>query len=318
MKEIGGYLEYEENSSEMLYSDAIHLNCAKNCLVYLIKARDIKKIYIPYFLCDVVEKACEQCNVIVEKYNVDCNFIPNELPNGDDWIYIVNYYGQIDNVCISEYKKKHKNIIVDNVQAYFQRPLKGVDTLYSCRKFFGVADGAILYTDAVYNGKIEEDESYDRMRFVLGRYEKNASEFYCDYKNNNKLLEKENIKAMSKLTKNILRGIDYDSVIKKRTDNFRFLNNKLSVYNKLNIKNIEGAFMFPFMVDNASELRNILIANKIYVPILWPNVIEETESDTLEYKMAENILPLPCDHRYGIEEMNYIVNIIKKWFMERK
>ena len=76
--------------------------------------------------------------------------------------------------------------------------------------------------------------------------------------------------------------------------------------------------MFPFMVDNASELRDILIANKIYVPILWPNVIEETESDTLEYKMAENILPLPCDHRYGIEEMNYIVNIIKKWFMEGK
>ena len=34
--------------------------------------------------------------------------------------------------------------------------------------------------------------------------------------------------------------------------------------------------------------------------------------------MAENILPLPCDHRYGIEEMNYIVNIIKKWFMEGK
>ena len=140
----------------------------------------------------------------------------------------------------------------------------------------------------------------------------------CDYKNNNKLLEKENIKAMSKLTKNILRGIDYDSVIKKRTDNFRFLNNKLSVYNKLNIKNVEGAFMFPFMVDNASELRDILIANKIYVPILWPNVIEEIESDTLEYKMAENILPLPCDHRYGMEEMNYIVNTIKKWFMEGK
>ena len=76
--------------------------------------------------------------------------------------------------------------------------------------------------------------------------------------------------------------------------------------------------MFPFMVDNASELRDNLIANKIYVPILWPNVIEEIESDTLEYKMAENILPLPCDHRYGMEEMNYIVNIIKKWFMEGK
>lgn len=55
MKEIGGYLEYEENSSEMLYSDAIHLNCAKNCLVYLIKARDIKK-YIYLISCVMLWK----------------------------------------------------------------------------------------------------------------------------------------------------------------------------------------------------------------------------------------------------------------------
>ena len=40
-----------------------------------------------------------------------------------------------------------KNVIIDNVQAYFQRPIEGFDTLYSCRKYFGVPDGAVLYTD---------------------------------------------------------------------------------------------------------------------------------------------------------------------------
>ena len=30
--------------------------------------------------------------------------------------------------------------------------------------------------------------------------------------------------------------------------------------------------------------------------------------NSIEYKYAANILPLPCDQRYGIEDMKYIVN----------
>lgn len=30
-------------------------------------------------------------------------------------------------------------------------PVENVDTLYICRKFFGVADGAFLYTDSFSN-----------------------------------------------------------------------------------------------------------------------------------------------------------------------
>ena len=150
----------------------------------------------------------------------------------DEWLYVVNFYGQ---VCIQDILNNYKRVICDNAQAYFQEPLKGVDTLYTCRKFFGVSDGAILYTDK----KLENlpiDESHDRMHFLLGRYEKSASEFYNEYVANNDFFEYEPIKLMSRLTNNILHGIDYEYVKNRRTENFTYLNEKLFSVNKLQLK----------------------------------------------------------------------------------
>ena len=51
---------------------------------------------------------------------------------------------------------------------------------------------------------------------------------------------------------------------------------------------------------------------KIYIPTLWPSVFELTTKEDIEYKMAENILPLPIDQRYTIEDMEYIVEAVLK------
>lgn len=47
---------------------------------------------------------------------------------------------------------------------------------------------------------------------------------------------------------------------------------------------------------------------KIYIPTLWKNIIKNLPADDIEYKLAKNILPLPCDQRYG--GMEYIVQLI--------
>ena len=39
-------------------------------------------------------------------------------------------------------------------------------------------------------------------------------------------------------------------------------------------------------------------------------MFEVAERDSLEYRMAENVLPLPIDQRYGTEDMEYIVREI--------
>lgn len=103
-------------------------------------------------------------------------------------------------------KVQYDRIIVDNAQSYFQMPVEGVDTLYTCRKYFGVADGAFLCTDTQLERPLEQDESYERMHFLLGRFERSASEFYSEYVANDGFFDNESLKRMSRLTKNLLRG----------------------------------------------------------------------------------------------------------------
>ena len=62
------------------------------------------------------------------------------------------------------------------------------------------------------------------------------------------------------------------------------------------------------MVSDGERVKKELAASKIFIPTLWPNVLDSMPEDTVEFQMAKNILPLPCDQRYGIEEMAKICN----------
>ena len=150
------------------------------------------------------------------------------------------------------------------------------------------------------------------MHFLLGRYERSASEFYAEYVENNHLFKNEPIKSMSKLTENLLHGIDYEMVKKIRTQNFSYLHRKLHTINKLTLSVPDGAFMYPLYIDNGEEVRKKFQAKKIFIPTLWPAVFNLCEETELEHLMAKNILPIPVDQRYGIEDMEYIVQEIDK------
>ena len=219
----------------------------------------------------------------------------------------MNYYGQLTREYISELKAEYGRVIVDNAQAYFDMPLDGTDTLYTCRKFFGVADGAFLYSDTKLDEELPHDESFDRMRFLLGRFERTASEFYADNVANNELFDSEPIKIMSKLTYNLLHGIDYEYVRQRRTENFKLYHDQLKGINELELRDVEGAFAYPLLIKNGAEICRALQQQKIYVPTLWPNVADEMPEDSLEHRFAKNILPLPLDQRYGEEDIHYII-----------
>jgi len=313
MKEIGGYIEFEHFHGDMLHENAIALNCGRNCLAYLFKSKKINKLRVPYFICNSILDVCNREGVKKVFYHIDKNFVPIEdfELEDEEWLYLVNFYGQLSNEDISGYVKKYVRVIVDQANGFFEKPLPGVDTFYTCRKWFGVADGAFLYTDTVLEDEFPMDESYDRMHFLLGRYEKTASEFYGEYNDNNKFFAKEPIKQMSKLTRNILHGIDYGYVENKRKDNFAYLNRKLGARNLLQIK--DASFMYPFMVENGEFVREMLRSEKIYIPTLWPAVLDITFPGELENEMVKNILPLPVDQRYGKEDMDYLIEKIEKY-----
>lgn len=291
----------------MLHQEALSLNLARNCLAYLIRLKKIRTLYIPFFLCSTVAEACKKEGAVIKYYSISMDFIPKDLNiTENDWVYIVNYYDQISNETIIELKHKYVNIIVDNVQAYYQMPINGIDTIYTCRKFFGVPDGAFLYTDKADNILLETDISYNRMEYLLGRYEKTGSEFYSLYSQSEESYVDLPIRRMSKLTCNLLHGIDYEFVKQRRTENFAYLHDKFKTINKLNPKVPDGAFMYPLYVENGAEIRKKLQAVKIYIPTLWPDVFNVCSENQLEYDMAKNILPLPVDQRYLTKDMGII------------
>ena len=69
--------------------------------------------------------------------------------------------------------------------------------------------------------------------------------------------------------------------------------------------------MYPLLLENGVEVRKKLLQKKIYIPTLWPDVLEWCGEDETEYQMAKNILPLPIDQRYGVEDMEYLQEMIK-------
>ncbi|MBR4458427.1 MAG: hypothetical protein IKS31_05670 [Clostridia bacterium] len=308
MREIGGYIELDTYRLPMLHEGALALNCGRNALACLLKARDIRRLWIPRFLCDSVPDVCEREDVPYSFYRVGLDFLPAEdvdLGEGE-WFYFVNYYSQFDNDIIAGWVRRYGRVIVDNAQSYFQPPLPGVDTLYTCRKYFGVADGAFLYTDAVIPENLPTDESFERMGFLLGRFERTASEFYGAYAANNELFRTEPVKCMSRLTRNLLHGIDYRWCRERREANFRFLHERLGSRNLLHLRDEPGTFMYPLMLPEGREIRRKLQQRKIYIPTLWPDVTDWCRPEDAETVMAENILPLPIDQRYTIEDMSVI------------
>jgi hypothetical protein len=308
MKEIGGYFELEHFGDYEYHKDLIALNNARNALLYLIKAKSIKKLYIPYYLCNSISDVLKKYKCAFEYYEIDERFNPLFDRNlyDEEYIYIVNYFGQLSDDNILSLKRKFKNIIIDNTHAFFQRPINGIYTIYSCRKFFGVPDGAYLSTDKELSEKLETDISKDRMTHILGRFEGVASDYYNNFKKNDNSFKHEPLKYMSKLTRNILSAINYDNVRNIRNENYAYLESKLKEKNVLKLTVPDGAFAYPFYIENGLEIKQKLLAEKIYIPSLWPNVLNETIVDSIEYRYSANILPLPCDQRYNLKDMDRI------------
>lgn len=320
-KEYGGYLELDEYSGEEYYPEAWALNSGRAALRLFIRLKKIRKIYLPAFCCDTVREACAAEGILWEYYSVDKDFRPclSEEDAGNDWVCLVNFYGVFDDGDMQALMQQYPRLIVDYTHAFFQQPLKGMNVLYSCRKFFGVPDGAYLILGEGEGEKIYEtlpqDLSFERMHFLLGRFEAGASPFYQEYAQNNDFFANEPVKRMSKLTHNLLRAIDYPRVCGQRTENFAFLHRQLKEKNVLNLPPaIEGAYAYPFWFNgdkiSGKEIRRRLIAQQIYIPMLWPEVCSLEEASPLERQMTENILPLPVDQRYNRGDMEEILGCL--------
>lgn len=311
---VGGYFELELRKGEHYHKNALRLNTARNCFEYILRARKYTKVYIPYYTCEVMLEPLKKCNVDYVFYHINEQLEPIEetyqIQPTEAFLY-TNYYG-LKQRCVERLAEQYgKQLIVDNAQAFFAEPLEGIDTFYSARKFFGVADGAYLYTDARLDMEFEQDQSYQRMSHLLMRADVGAEAGYGEFRKNDDSLIDNPIRLMSNLTEKILCSIDYDSIKQQRRSNYMQLDEQLRNKNGIHLTMDDDAvpMVYPYLTDDAT-LRKRLIENRIYVARYWPNVLDWCRPCDIEETLAKDMIPLPVDQRYGEEQMKRIIEIM--------
>lgn len=314
MKEIGGYFQMETLNGKEYHKSLLRLNLGRTALLYALEELSVKVLYLPRFICDSVTSVCESWDGTVKWYPVARDFLPSDsfVPQPGSYVYLINYYGQLTEEKIISLKKKYGNILVDHTHDFFQRPVEGIPTLYSCRKFFGLPDGSYLYLPQIPDSyeSLPKDSSSSRMSHILGRYEHSASDHYQDMLDTAHDFYKEPVKRMSALTENLLRGIDYETAARRRVTNYKVLDSLLSAQNGMTFSMPQVPFVYPFYTKQAAVLKKKLSAEKIFVPTYWNNVISQCPSDCTEWDLASHIMPLPVDQRYQPEDMEYMAHIL--------
>lgn len=313
-KSIGGYfcLELPLSKNEY-YQDAIKVNSGKNAFEYILASYGfkIRKVYLPYFTSRIMIKPLQVHHIPYEFYRINNQLeISSDIKlEGDELLVYTNYFGLKGEYINSIAKNYGKQLVIDNAQAFYDKPLTGVNSFYSPRKFFGVLDGGYAYTLGEEAVELKESISYDRMGYLLKRIDTSAEEAYGDYKSSCHLGDLP-VSKMSKLTKRILGSVDYDAVASVRRRNYRALAEALSSTNKLNLEIGDAVpLVYPYLCDNEG-LRSHLIENKVYVAQYWPNVLEWCQNDELERYLTTHIIPIPIDQRYNVKDMHTIIDLI--------
>ncbi len=315
MEAIGGYFSLELPQGEEYHKHAIRLNTGRNCLEYILRVRGYKKVYVPYYTCEAVMEPINKMGISYEFYHIDIHFEIRDrfTLKADEALLYTNYFGLKQRYVEQLAENTGTRLIVDNTQAFYAKSIQGIDTFYTCRKFFGVADGAYLYTDKLLDEEFELDESYDRMAHLLKRIDLSAEQGFADFRKVDDGMDNQPIRKMSKLTQRIMQSIDYEAAAKKRRENYLMLHELLGEDNKLQLTLDKDAvpMVYPFLAP-IKGLREKLIENKIFVARYWPNVLEWTTKDDIEYLLANQMQPLPIDQRYDVVDAKRIIDIINK------
>jgi len=270
---------------------------------------------MPRHLCAVMTEPLERAGVAVHRYHVDDTYEIIDEPTvaSGALLVFVNHFGLKDGYAADLAARLAGRLVVDNSQAYFSPPPQGAHTIYSPRKFFGVPDGAYLYTGDVLAEDLPLDMSQDRCAHLLGRREDGAQAHYEAFRRQDAALSQIPLRRMSPLTSALLANIDQRRAQSIRIANARMLHEKLGKWNLFPCNPLQspGPMVYPFL-GHPDGLREALLAERIYVPTYWPET-PAGELNPAEQNLRDRLLPLPVDQRYGAAAMERIAATVARF-----
>ena len=287
----------------------------KTILSKVIKNNE--KCLIPNYLCSSIYNCFDNIDYykINNNFDIDIDYLAHLInENNYKLIFIINYFGYIDkNIEHISKKCKNKNIIIveDFTHNIYTNKLYGDISICSYRKSLPTPYGAIVLDNKnILNIKQQKSINFIYIFLIilksLGMFLKN----YCDIKwiwRPVLLFCEENIDKIDYNDFDYLNNIFYKYYYDKNDKHIRLKNIKY-LSNILKMKRLDKFkytyFSLPLFFktkETRDKIRNILIKNKIYCPILWP--LHFDKNNNCNKYITDHILCIPIDQRYNIKDM---------------
>lgn len=258
----------------------IKLNLARNCLRYIIKAYEIKEIFIPYYSCNSLWSAVKKEDCNIKFYHIGKDFLPTENFNKTDYILYINYFG-LCNKNVESLSEIYPNMIIDNTQAFYSEH-RGLANFNSLRKFFNVQNGAYLFIEK----ELDEEFETDKYLFTPVSMQNNYEQFV----KNELTLNKEEIKYIYPQNEEFMTDFGFEHDKETRLKKFWEYDEIYKDYNLISLKpkGNEIPYCYPLCTQNKT-VQEQLKSYSYPLLSLWG----EIQKDFPEYEFLNNTVALP-------------------------
>lgn len=290
------------------------------------------RVWMPSYLCpSMLEGVPRHIHSRLEFFQVDPSLQIDDRKwlgrvQKGDLVFLIDYFGfPADTSLVSALKGKDAWVVEDASQALLSaRAIPDADfALFSPRKFLGVPDGGIMYigakaTDAFRGVRLQPPSaewSLNTLRASVLRAEFDRhggpKEWFDVFRRNEADIPVGSY-GMSQTSELLLRSaVDYDLAARKRIANYKFLLQHLRPWAlfpdlPLGVTPIG----FPVRLPNRETVRQALFSVQIYPAIHWDLGRAVPLSYAESHRLSQCLLTLPCDQRYGEEEMSRICNSV--------
>ena len=319
--EIGGYFELEMPDFGIESPQPGHFfQSARASIHAALGCGRFKRVLMPAYICDSIIQAGQEAGLEVEIYYLDTSLYPIDIHDRltkDCAVLYVNYFGMCQaNVQKIINEAQSGTVIIDNSHALFAAHEAGaVASAYSPRKFVGLPDGGILSVSSTFDVSlpVEEDSgSIDRMAYLFKRMAYSARAGYRDFDLARRSLGDTHPLRMSRLTKRLMRSIDWNNVRQRRRENYTLLAERLDRFNAFpwRMQADDVPLVYPFTVRGIAvdSWRNELAARDIFTATYWKDAIPRVFAGSVEAMLINETLFLPVDQRMTRADVEIVVD----------
>ena len=318
----------EKDNSIFLYNFSWYLsgrNALKAIISDIKRKIKFKSVAMPSWCCESMIKPFIDFGIEVVFYPVLLNNgkLEQDLSDVDKQsvLFLMDYFGYTTG-CSYNFNGP---IIRDVTHSIFSKKYSDADYYFgSLRKWSGFLTGGFaqgVYDNDIKSTNIEyvtarKNAMFQKQEYINGlRKDKGFLQTFACAEG---MLDDDKIFSADSNDVLLAKKLDVEHMKKKRRENARYLMEGLSdivLFDKLGEN--DCPLFVPILIPEQKRdlLRSFLTENKIYCPIHWP--ISKYHNLSLQEKnIYEQEISLICDQRYGLEEMNKIVKMVKKFLKE--